>query len=65
MEQMYRDAHAKIRADPAHQKKQPREGIVKKRSVATSRLCVRVCVFQKLELMMCSVFATLDSMNDE
>lgn len=31
MEQMYRDAHAKIRADPSHEKKKPCDGIDKKR----------------------------------
>ena len=33
IEQMYRDAHAKIRADPSFTKKAKREGIKKKRFV--------------------------------
>ncbi len=31
---MYREAHAKIRANPSQEKKQPREGIVVKRYVS-------------------------------
>lgn len=33
LEQMYKDAHAKIRADPSFTKKTPREDVKKKRSV--------------------------------
>ena len=39
MEQMYRDAHAKIRASPAQEKKKPREGLVKKRSAILCCTC--------------------------
>lgn len=33
LEQMYKDAHAKIRADPSFTKKPPREDVKKKRFV--------------------------------
>ena len=45
LEQMYKDAHAKIREDPSFTKKAPREDIKKKR-------CVRECFKQHCECVL-------------
>ncbi len=59
---MYRDAHAKIRADPSQEKKQPRKGIVVKRYIQVVLLWSKVVasLILILEANDEHVIATLD-----